>query len=157
MAKRKRKASGRAKSGRRRIGKIADKSTLALAAGVAGGAFVATFAASKLSSLDPKIKAAVLAAGGIFIAGQSNPIIKGIGLGVAGAGALALVSSFGLIPASVSGIGAPLINFTPRGINGFNSYPNFPQANTITGFNQYPNAPQMNTIGNMSLASAGIF
>ena len=157
MAKHKRKAGGRRKGTRRRIGKIADKGTIALAAGVAGGAFVATLAASKLSSLDPKIKAVVLAAGGVFIAGQNNPIIKGIGLGVAGAGVLSLANSFGLIPSSVSGIGAPLIQFTPRGINGFNNYPNFPQANTIAGFNQYPNAPQINTIGNMNLASAGIF
>lgn len=156
MAKRKRKSGGRRVSRRRgRIGKIADKNTLALAAGVAGGAFVATFASAKLASLDPKVKAAVLAVGGIVIAGQNNPLIKGVGLGVAGAGALSLANSFGVLPATVAGIGAPSLLFNPPGIAGFNNYPNFPQANVINGFSSYPNTPQMNTIGNM--ATAGIF
>lgn len=150
MAKKRRKAGRRRSSRRGRIGKIADKNTLALAAGVAGGAIVATFVSSKLSSLDPKIKAAVLAVGGIVVAGQNNPLIKGIGLGVAGAGAVNLANSFGL---SISG--TPLIAFNPPGLAGFNNYPNFPQANVISGFNKYPNAPEVNTIGNMAIA--GIF
>ena len=150
MAKKKRKGARRSSGRRRSIGKIADKNTLALAVGVAGGAIVATFVSSKLSSLDPKIKAAVLAVGGIVVAGQNNPLIKGVGLGVAGAGTVSLANSFGL---SISG--TPLIAFNPPGISGFNNSPNFPQANVINGFNQYPNSPSMNVIGNM--AAAGIF
>ena len=153
MAKKRKAGKRRTITRRRRIGKIADKNTLALAAGVAGGALVASFAASKLTSLDPKIKAAILAAGGVFVAGQNSPLIKGIGLGIAGAGVVSLANSLGVIPAAVSG--APLLTFAPAGVSGFNNYPNFPQANVINGFNSYPNSPQMNTIGNM--AAAGIF
>ena len=157
MARKKRKsgASRRSTGRRRSIGKIADKSTLALVAGVAGGAIVTSLAAAKLSSLDPKMKAAVLAAAGVLIAGKSNnQLIKGIGLGVAGAGVTQLARAFNVLPASVAG--SPYINFTPTTVSGFNSFPNFPQANTIAGFNSFPNSPQINTIGNLQMAAAGI-
>jgi len=67
-------------------------------AGIAVGAIAARLLATKfMASLDPKISAGVQLAAGVVLAGQKSPMVKGLGLGIFGAGVIAGGQSFGFI------------------------------------------------------------
>jgi hypothetical protein len=84
------------------------------AGGVAGGVFAGGMVAKTVSTLDPKILGAALLAGGLFLSGKAkNPLIEGVGYGLAAKGANNLLTSFGLI----TGMGSiPLLGYrnTPK-------------------------------------------
>lgn len=150
MAKRRSKHSrGGRRSGRRVSGIIPGKDVLMTGAGVAAGAYVATMISSKLpETFNDKAKAAVLALVGLFVAKQNNPLLRGIGLGVFGAGALAGAKSLGVLG------NVPLVR-----LSGLQQFPNNPQIQTVSGFSQYPNMPQKSTVGNLARSRmvSGIF
>lgn len=132
-------------SRRRRIGAVGGGDGVKLIIGAIGGAVVSGIVSSKLpATMDEKIKGAILAVAGFFVAKQKNPIIKGMGVGVAAAGGLTLAKSF--LPAGTVGeIGY---------MAGFDRYPNTPQLNTIAGFTGSPNSPQSSVISGVNFAHA---
>jgi hypothetical protein len=73
----------------------------ALAGAIASGLVKKTLEKSA-PELDPKIKSAIITAGGAFLAMQKNPLLKGAGLAMVSVGGYDLVTAF--LPASVSGI-----------------------------------------------------
>lgn len=102
---------------------------LAATAGAVGGKILQ----SKITSVNPKIVAGISAAAGLFLAKTSNPLLKGVGIGLFTAGGTGLAQSFNLI----SGIGAPPIAFvrdsTPL-INGAgNMGAGYPEMNVVSG------------------------
>lgn len=95
MAKRKRTVARRS---RRRVGAVGIGSQLPVFAGVAVGAIAARLVGGKLlANLDPKISSAVQVAAGVILSTQKMPLIKGVGLGMLGAGVVSAGQSFGLI------------------------------------------------------------
>jgi hypothetical protein len=84
------------------------------AAGVAGGVFAGGMVAKTISTLDPKILGAALLGGGLFLSQKAkNPLIEGVGYGLAAKGANNLLTSFGVI----TGMGSiPLVGYraTPK-------------------------------------------
>ncbi len=93
MAKRRKKSPVR----RRRVGAIGSGS-IATFGGIAAGALLARIVGSKLlANMDPKIGAAVQLGAGVVLAGQRNPMIKAVGLGMFGSGVLSAGQSFNLI------------------------------------------------------------
>lgn len=93
MAKRTKKRTYR----RRRIGAVAG-GAVPMYAGIAVGAIGARLLAAKLLvKMDPKINAAIQLAAGAFLSMQKQPIIKGVGLGMFGAGVVAGGQSLNLI------------------------------------------------------------
>lgn len=140
MAKRK-KSAKRGSSRRRRVGAIGGDG-LKLAIGATIGAVAAGIVGAKLpATLDPKIKNAGMLVLGIFLAKNSNPIVRGGALGLAAVGGAGLVSGF--LPAGT--VGALRYDFD-RQLSGFNDYPNNPQVRAISGFSVSPNNPQVNVI-----------
>jgi len=104
---------------------------LAATAGAVGGKILQ----SKLAAtMNPKIIAGASAAVGLFLAKNSNPMLKGVGIGLFTAGGTGLAQSFNLI----SGIGAPPITFvrdsTPL-INGAGMGAGYPEMNVVSGIN----------------------
>jgi len=101
---------------RRRVGASKSGMTglIMKAGGVAGGVFAGGMVAKTVSTLDPKILGAALLAGGLFLSGKAkNPLIEGVGYGLAAKGANNLLTSFGLI----TGMGSiPLLGYrnTPK-------------------------------------------
>ena len=104
---------------RRRVGAASGMTGLLMkAGGVAGGVFAGGMAAKTLSSvstsLTPTVIGALLLGGGIFLAGKAkNPLLEGVGYGLAAKGANSLLTSTGLI----TGMGSiPLIGYraTPK-------------------------------------------
>lgn len=102
MARRKRRTS---RKGRRRMSGTGSPG-LQILAGVAigtlGGAFLNTKLAAMTKPIDPKILALVELLGGGFISAKlakGNPLMVGIGLGVAASGTMNLGKSFGIIGA----------------------------------------------------------
>lgn len=94
MAKRKTKQTV---TRRRRIGAVGG-SNLQTFGGVAAGALAARLVSSRfLSTMDPKISSAIVAAAGIFLSMQRAPMIKGVGLGMFGAGVISAGQSFNLL------------------------------------------------------------
>jgi hypothetical protein len=95
------------------------------AAGVAGGVFAGGMVAKTVSTLDPKILGGALLVGGVFLSAKSkNPLIEGVGYGLAAKGANNLLTSMGVI----TGMGAiPLVGYraTPKLQNSVGS-PNVP-------------------------------
>lgn len=147
---RKRSSKKRGTSKRRRIGAVGGGDGVKLILGAIGGAVVSGLVSSKLpATMDDKIKGAILAVAGFFVAKQKSAIIKGMGVGIAASGGLTLAKS--LLPAGAIGeIGY---------MAGFDQYANSPQLNTIAGFNQFPNSPQNNVISGVDArvaAGAGI-
>lgn len=151
MAK-KRKSIKRRSTRRRRVSGILPGKDAAMGvAGVVIGLAASSYASKIIpATLDPKIKSAILLAGGFLLMKQKNPIISGAAKGLAAVGAFQLVNA--LRPGTLPAIsGAPSIVFdNPSMISGFNSYPNNPQRNVIAGFNSYPNNPQRNTIAGVN-------
>lgn len=83
------------------------------AAGIAAGAYAGGMIAKSVSTLDPKILGGALLVGGVFVSekfSKGNPLVQGLGYGLAAKGANMGLTSMGLI----SGIGA--LNF-PIGAN----------------------------------------
>lgn len=101
---------------RRRMGAVSGGMTglLMKAAGVAGGVFAGGMIAKAVSTLDPKILGGGLLVGGVFIANKSkNPLLEGVGFGLAAKGANNLLTSMGMI----TGMGSvPLVGYrnTPK-------------------------------------------
>lgn len=101
---------------RRRVGATHSGMTglLMKAAGVAGGVFAGGMVAKTISTLDPKILGAALLGGGLFLSQKAkNPLIEGVGYGLAAKGANNLLTSFGVI----TGMGSiPLVGYraTPK-------------------------------------------
>jgi hypothetical protein len=95
------------------------------AAGVAGGVFAGGMVGKTISTLDPKILGAVLLGGGLFLSQKAkNPLLEGVGYGLAAKGANNLLTSFGVI----TGMGSiPLVGYraTPKLQNSVGS-PNVP-------------------------------
>lgn len=147
----KRKKAPKKTTRRRRVGAIGGDG-LKLILGAIGGSIVAGVVGSKLpATLDDKVKGLILAAGGYFVAKQSSPIVKGMGIGIAATGGLTLAKA--ILPAGT--IGA----LNDAYMNGFNEYANNPQMNAIAGFSVNPNNPQMNVISGIDtakMAGAGI-
>lgn len=144
------KKSKRSGSKKRRVGAVGGGDGVQLILGAIGGAVVSGIVASKLpATMDAKIKGAILAVAGFFVAKQKSPLIKGMGIGVAASGGLTVAKS--LLPAGTIGeIGY---------MAGFDQYANSPQMNTIAGFDQYANSPQNNVISgvdNRIAAGAGL-
>jgi hypothetical protein len=112
MAKRKKHHVARR---RRRVGATSGMTGLLMkAAGVAGGVYAGGMIAKTISTLDPKILGGGLLAGGLFLSAKAkNPLLEGVGFGLAAKGANSLLTSFGLI----TGIGSvPLVGYraTPK-------------------------------------------
>lgn len=150
MAK-KRKAVKRSGGRRRRrvSGIVPGKEQLMTLAGAAAGLAAVSFISSKLpSTLDAKIKSGIILAGGVFLAGQKNALVRGLGTGMAALGGYQLVNALkpGTLPAIT---GAPYV-ILDRQIAGYNNFPNNPQRNVIAGYNSYPNNPQRNVIAGVS-------
>jgi hypothetical protein len=103
-------------SHRRRVGAARSgmSGLLMKAAGVAGGVFAGGMVAKTVSTLDPKILGAALLGGGLFLSQKAkNPLIEGVGFGLAAKGANNLLTSFGVI----TGMGSiPLVGYraTPK-------------------------------------------
>lgn len=102
-------------SHRRRVGAASGMTGLLMkAAGVAGGVFAGGMIAKTVSTLDPKILGGGLLVGGVFLAGKSkNPLLEGVGFGLAAKGANNLLTSMGMI----TGMGSiPLVGYraTPK-------------------------------------------
>lgn len=100
---------------RRRVGAASGMTGLLMkAAGVAGGVFAGGMIAKTISTLDPKILGGGLLVGGVFLSAKSkNPLIEGVGYGLAAKGANNLLTSFGVI----TGMGSiPLVGYraTPK-------------------------------------------
>lgn len=100
---------------RRSVGAAAGMTGLLMnAAGIAGGVFAGGLVGKTLSTLDPKITGGVLLVGGVFLAKKSsNPLMTGLGYGLAAKGANNLLTSFGVI----TGMGSvPLVGYraTPK-------------------------------------------
>ena len=149
---RKKSTSKKGTSKRRRIGAVGGGDGVKMILGAIGGAVVSGIVSSKLpATMDEKIKGAILAVAGFFVAKQKSPLIKGMGIGVAASGGLTVAKS--LLPAGTIGeIGY---------MAGFDQYANSPQLNTIAGagFNKFPNSPQNNVISGVDAriaAGAGI-
>lgn len=82
---------------RRRVGAVGG-SNVSTFAGVAVGALAARLIASKfLSTMDTKIQSAIQVGAGVFLSMQKNPLVKGAGLGMLGAGVISAGQSFNLI------------------------------------------------------------
>jgi hypothetical protein len=79
------------------------------AAGLAGGVFAGGMIAKTVSTLDPKILGGGLLLGGVFLANKAkNPLLEGVGFGLAAKGANNLLTSMGMI----TGMGSvPLIGY----------------------------------------------
>jgi hypothetical protein len=100
---------------RRRIGASASgiQAIAMKAVGIAAGAYAGGMITKAAPTLDPKIMGGGLLIGGVFVAekfSKGNPLIQGLGYGLAAKGANMGLTSMGLI----SGIGA--LNF-PIGAN----------------------------------------
>lgn len=100
---------------RRRMGAASGMTGILMkAAGVAGGVFAGGMLVKAISTLDPKISGGALLVGGVFLANKSkNPLLEGVGFGLAAKGANNLLTSFGMI----TGMGAvPLVGYraTPK-------------------------------------------
>jgi hypothetical protein len=100
---------------RRRIGASSSgiQAIAMKAAGIAAGAYAGGMIAKSVSTLDPKILGGALLVGGVFVSekfSKGNPLVQGLGYGLAAKGANMGLTSMGLI----SGIGA--LNF-PIGAN----------------------------------------
>lgn len=100
---------------RRRVGAASGMSGLLMkAAGVAGGVFAGGMVAKTVSTLDPKILGAALLGGGLFLSQKArNPLLEGVGFGLAAKGANNLLVSFG----AITGMGSiPLVGYraTPK-------------------------------------------
>jgi hypothetical protein len=117
MAKRRKKSTTHRR--RRRVGAASGLAAVAMkAGGIAGGVFIGGMATKALSTLDPKILGGALLLGGVFVSAKfakGNPLIEGVGYGIAAKGGNTLMTSFGLI----SGIGmgsVPTIGYrqTPK-------------------------------------------
>lgn len=144
MAKRRKKAVTHR---RRRVGAVGSndvKTVVGTVAGILAGRLLST----KLgATLNPKIMAAVqLLGGGVVAIKAKNPLLKGIGYGLAANGALTGAQSFGVI----SGIaGTPLV-FTNRSIQGSYSVPRV--GNTTV--NDFPKPATVGNTGRMRHQSA---
>jgi len=94
MAKRK---SKKTVTRRRRVSGIGG-GNLQTFGGVAAGAIAARLVSSHvLSTMDPKISSAIVAGAGIFLSMQKSVILKGVGLGMFGAGVISAGQSFNLL------------------------------------------------------------
>jgi hypothetical protein len=112
MAKRKKHHAVRR---RRRVGAASGMSgAIMKLAGVAAGVFAGGMIGKQLTTLSPTILGAGLAGGGLFLSMKAkNPLLEGVGYGLAAKGANSLLVSTGLI----TGIGSiPLIGYrnTPK-------------------------------------------
>lgn len=154
MAKRRKKTSTYR---RRRIGAVAG-GQMPIFAGVAVGAIVGKIAASKfMATLDPKISAGVQIAAGVLLSMQKTPIVKGIGLGMIGGGAVAAGQSLKLI-AGVSSYQEPVNRYELSSINGQYEGLNYlgnpqgsPELNVIGGLGNPEGSPELPTIGDNCL------
>lgn len=146
----KRKKAVKRSTRRRRVGAIGGDGVKVILGAVVGSV-AANLVASKLpATLDDKIKGAIIAVAGFFVAKQSSPMIKGLGIGMAASGGVTLAKA--VLPAGTLGA----IGYDWDRLSGFNSYPNNPQLNAIAGFNVNPNNPQTNVIAGIdSRAGAG--
>jgi hypothetical protein len=98
MAKKKSKA--RRSSGRRRMGAVPGGANLQILLGAVGGAIASRFITKAAAGLDPKVATAVnvvKAAAGYFAFGQTNPFVKGAGVGLFVAGSMDIATGFGLL------------------------------------------------------------
>lgn len=104
---------------RRRVGAASGMSGLLMkAAGVAGGVFaggmIVKTLGTSVAALTPTVMGAALLGGGIFLAGKAkNPLIEGLGYGLAAKGANNVLTASGLI----TGMGSiPLVGYraTPK-------------------------------------------
>lgn len=124
MAKRK---SKKTVTRRRRVGAVGG-GMLSTFGGVAAGAIAARIVSSKLlSRLDPKIGSAITLAAGVFLTSQRNPMLRGVGLGMFGAGVISAGQSFNLlsgIPSRSSWLQMPDSDQMPV-ISGDSSFKNF--------------------------------
>lgn len=94
MAKRK---SKKTVTRRRRVSGIGG-ANLQTFGGVAAGAIAARLVSSRfLSTMDPKISSAIVAGAGIFLSMQKSVMLKGVGLGMFGAGVISAGQSFNLL------------------------------------------------------------
>lgn len=126
MAKRtKRGHSSHRRTGRgRRIGAMSSQvsESLKMVVGGIAGYAIGSIASSKLATMSPTIKGAVLTVGGVIILRKSgNGLMRGLGVGLGVSGGQQLLSSFGVL----NGIGMGAQNlFLPastgrRLMNGF--------------------------------------
>ena len=82
---------------RRRVGAVGG-SNVSTFAGVAVGALAARLISTKfLANMDTKIQSAIQVGAGVFLSMQKNPLVKGAGLGMLGAGVISAGQSFNLI------------------------------------------------------------
>jgi hypothetical protein len=114
---------------RRRVGATSGMTGLLMkAAGVAGGVFAGGMVAKTVSTLDPKILGAALLGGGLFLSQKAkNPLLEGVGFGLAAKGANNLLTSFGVI----TGMGSiPLVGYraTPKLQNSVGNVMKYPIA-----------------------------
>jgi hypothetical protein len=146
MAKRKKT---RSVSRRKRVGAVG-ASSLSTFGGVAAGAIAARLVSSKLlSKLDPKIGAAITVAAGVFLTGQRNPMLRGVGLGMFGAGVISAGQSFNLlsgVPNRSSWLQMPDTDQMPV-ISGPSSFKNFLDDKHGIGFPS-DSMPVINGMGN---------
>lgn len=152
MAKRRKKTTYR----RRRVSGITG-GQMPTFAGIAVGAIGARILSAKfLSSMDPKISAAVQLAAGVFLSMQKQPIVKGVGLGFFGAGVVAGGQSLNLI----AGIDRSSYQARyPTGdvaniagnqeLNYLGNPEGSPDMSVISGLGNPQGSPQMNVIGDL--------
>lgn len=134
MAKKKKSTGTRR---RRRVG-AAGGSQMNVLLGAAIGAVGGQFLKKQVEKMDTggKIKPAMIGGGqllaGWFLSKQNNPMMKGIGMGMIGAGAINLAQSAG-----IGRVGAPVVEFRKR-VSGYQDVSNI-AAPGINGPGAYSN------------------
>lgn len=118
MAKRKKSAHRRSTSRRRKMSGASGE-TIKMFGGIMIGVIGGTMLAQKIApTMDPKIKGAILTAGGLFASTKvSGGLMEGIALGASVAGGTTLLKGFGVI----SGASANRMvagNLSTRQVNG---------------------------------------
>lgn len=145
MAKKrsKKKSSG---GGRRRVGKIPGGDGVQMIVGALGGAILTKLANKSLSTkLDPKILAGIeLVAGGALAVKSRNPLLKGVGIGMASGAGGALLGAFVPALAGMSGTESIYMTTAPRYLNGAGA--GFPKINTV-GASVPGSFPRPNAVG----------
>ena len=123
-----------------------------LVLGAIGGAIVAKVAKKVIpTTVNAKYVAIgeVVLGGGVVMFAKKSAFLKGAGLGLAAAGSLDTLSSFGLI-AGVGGMGKPIVFTTDgRGVNGFRDVPKI--GGGANGF------PTPSAIGRRKINMAGMY
>lgn len=103
---------------RRRVSGIGDSNALQMVLGAVAGSIAGNMLASKLTSLDDKIKGgALVLLPVLFGKNLKGPLLQGVGIGVGAAGGLLAAKSFGIVS------GVPVVSgHYRRRVNGY-GYP----------------------------------